>query len=168
MSLTKVAEVAAIVAALVAIYGLLESKLPGLKLPSHLWMEARGPLIAFLLGTAILIGLWQIEALQTAALQCPPSQQNWNGFEGLVIEAGSSKVVRFSKSIFNPPGTTPAIAARVQVTQGTILWSDDGSEPSREATKSNPPFWVCREKIPKFRAMLGGPELAALNVSYVW
>jgi hypothetical protein len=143
-----------------------------------LWLRMRRENVSGVALTAALLigGPHFLEAIGLSAalthrrtsLACPPSQLTFSGGEGLVIEAGSATTVRLSRTHYNPPGTTPAIAARVAMAQGTILWSADGTEPHVRVTAGDPQFWVCRDDIQKFRATQGGSGVAAFNISYAW
>ena len=76
---------------------------------------------ALIVGGPRLLETIGLSVSHAPALACPPSQLTYSGGEPLVIEAGSAATVRFSRTHYNPPGTTPAIAAWVGVVRNYLV-----------------------------------------------
>ncbi len=118
-------------------------------------------------GTVVFLA---VPVILPRTVPCPPTSPTFFGEEYILMEARSgSEPWRLNKARFRPPGSTGARGARITVGKGagSILWSDDGSKPSHLAEPGDD-FWICGERIPKFRASLRSRTTAALLVSYVW
>ena len=102
---------------------------------------------------------------------CPPSGIAFYGNEYILMEAhpGKEEIRRLRESFYYPAGSTPAVAVRVTVGEGvgSIVWSDDGSEPTRIA-EAKDVIWLCRDRISKFRVKLRGDKTSALFAGYAW
>ena len=178
MILTRLAQVATIVSALVVLYRFLEEtdRLPRrLKLPKALpWKTV----VASLLTVVVLVLLWglaglerEIGTLRAAALPCPPNSPTFFGSEIIAMPSGTAKEVwRLTESIYRPPGSTGARGAHIRVAGeggGSILWSNDGSKPSQKAEVGDE-LWACGDQIPRFQVSLRSLKSSALHVTYAW
>jgi hypothetical protein len=96
---------------------------------------------------------------------CPPSSMTFFKSEMVPVEPGRS--AGLTEGIFRPPGSTSPFSARITVLgPDPILWSDDGTPPSRPAAV-NAELWMCGLRVPQFRAKLVGTQRSTLTVSYV-
>ncbi len=117
-------------------------------------------------GTAVFMA---IPVVLPLTLPCPPPSPVFSGSEIIQMRLGSGKEIwRLAENLYQPAGSTGARGAFIKVLEaGSVLWSDDGTRPSRIA-EAGDGLWVCGDRIPRFQASPRSEKEAALSVTYAW